>query len=91
MAEHAGFLNAYISAATIIITLISLYALAAIRNLFRTGIVAVLLAGLYAMLYSLLKLEDYALLAGTVLLLIILAVMMYLTRNIGRVKTVVLD
>ena len=91
MAEHAGFFNAYISAATIIITLISLYALAAIRNLFRSAIVAFLLAGLYAMLYSLLKLEDYALLAGTILLLIILAVMMYLTRNIGTEKSVVLN
>jgi len=40
-------------------------------------------------LYSLLKLEDYALLAGTILLLVILAVMMYLTRNIGRGKQLI--
>lgn len=83
MAEHAGFFSAYISAAAIIIVMISLYAFAAIRSFSRTGIVSMLLAGLYTMLYSLLKLEDYALLAGTVLLLVILAVMMYLTRNIG--------
>jgi inner membrane protein len=88
MAEHAGFFKAYIFAASIIILMISLYAMAAIRNLFKTAIVTVLLAGLYAMLYSLLKLEDYALLAGTVLLLVILAVMMYLTRNIGREKVI---
>jgi len=84
MAEHAGFFNAYVSAAAIIIVMISLYAFAAIRNLFRTGVISILLIGLYSMLYSLLKLEDYALLAGTLLLLLILAVMMYLTRNIGR-------
>ncbi len=84
MAEHAGFFNAYISAAAIIISMISLYAFAAIRSFSRTVIVTMLLAGLYTILYSLLKLEDYALLAGTVLLLIILAVMMYLTRNVGR-------
>ena len=88
MAEHAGFFKAYISAASIIIVMISLYAMAAIRSLFKTGIVTVLLAGLYAMLYSLLKLENYALLAGTVLLLVILAVMMFLTRNISRDKVI---
>jgi inner membrane protein len=88
MAEHVGFFKAYISAASIIIIMISLYAMAAIRNLFKTVIVTALLAGLYTMLYSLLKLEDYALLAGTVLLLVILAVMMFLTRNIGREKVI---
>ena len=84
MAEHAGFFNAYVSAAAIIIIMISLYAYAAIRSFGRTTIIAVLLAGLYSMLYSMLNLEDYALLVGTVLLLVILAVMMYLTRNVGR-------
>lgn len=84
MAEHAGFFSAYLSAAGIIIIMISLYAYAAIRSFKRTLVVSMLLAGLYALLYSLLKLEDYALLAGTVLLLVILAVLMVLTRNIGR-------
>jgi len=84
MAEHAGFFNAYISAAAIIIIMISLYAFAAIRSLGKTTLISALLVGLYTMLYSMLNLEDYALLAGTALLLVILAVMMYLTRNIGR-------
>lgn len=86
MAEHSGFFNAYISAASIIILMISLYAYAAIRSYARTAIITALLFGLYSLLYSLLKLEDYALLAGTALLLFILAVMMYLTRNIGNAK-----
>jgi len=63
MAEHSGFFNAYISAASIIILMISLYAYAAIRSYSRTGIITALLFGLYSLLYSLLKLEDYALLA----------------------------
>ncbi len=86
MAEHAGFFNAYISAAAIIIIMISLYAFAAIRSMGKTAIISVLLVGLYSMLYSMLNLEDFALLAGTALLLVVLAVMMYLTRNIGREK-----
>ena len=87
MAEHAGFFKAYIAAATIIIMMISLYAYAAIRSFGKTFIITVLLAGLYSMLYSMLNLEDYALLAGTALLLVILAVMMFLTRNIGKVSS----
>lgn len=86
MAEHSGFFNAYISAASIIIMMISMYAYAAIRSLGRTAIIMMLLFGLYSLLYSLLKLEDYALMAGTGLLLFILAVLMYLTRNIGNSK-----
>ena len=84
MAEHAGFFKAYITSALIIILMISLYAYAAIRSVSKTGVIVLLLSGLYALLYSLLKLEDYALLAGTALLLLILAILMYLTRNIGK-------
>lgn len=84
MAEQMGFYVAYITAAAIIIGLISLYAYAVIRSLGRATIIASLLSGLYFMLYSLLKLEDHALMGGTVLLLVILAVMMYMTRNIGK-------
>lgn len=84
VAEQAGFYFAYILAAGITISLISLYAYAVIQSLGRTGIISALLSGLYFILYSLLKLEDHALMGGTVLLLVILAVMMYMTRNIGK-------
>ncbi|MCK5810101.1 MAG: cell envelope integrity protein CreD [Cocleimonas sp.] len=84
VAEHANFFTAYLSAAALIITMITLYAFAAIRSIGATALIALLLIGLYSILYSLLNLEDYALLVGTILLLSILAVMMYLTRNIGR-------
>lgn len=87
LAEQTGFFTAYLSAAGIIIAMISLYAYAALRSIGRTGLIATLLSGLYFMLYSLLKLEDHALLGGTVLLLVVLAVMMFLTRNIGAEKT----
>jgi inner membrane protein len=83
LAEHIDFMRAYIAAAALISTMISLYAYSAVRSLSRAGLVFMLLSGLYFILYSLLKLEDYALLVGTVLLLVILAVVMYFTRNIG--------
>ena len=83
MAEHLTFLPSYIISAAIIVTLISGYVFAMIRKVKGAGIIAGLLAGLYTILYILLSLEDYSLLAGTILLLIVLAVMMYLTRDIG--------
>ncbi len=86
MAEHAGFFRAYLSAASLIITMVSLYVFAAIRSIGSTAIIGLLLSGLYYMLYTMLKLEEHALLSGTVLLLVVLAVMMYLTRNIGKEK-----
>jgi len=84
MAEHAGFFKAYLSAASIIITMISLYVLSALRSIGRTSIITLLLIGLYSLLYAMLRLEDYALLAGAGLLLVVLAAIMYSTRNIGR-------
>ncbi|MCK5726133.1 MAG: cell envelope integrity protein CreD [Thiotrichaceae bacterium] len=84
MAEHSNFFTAYISAAGVIIAMISSYAYAAIRKLSSSIIITIMLTALFSLLYSLLQLEDYALLAGTGLLLTMLAVLMYLTRNIGR-------
>ncbi len=83
MAEHLTFLPSYIISAAIIVTMISGYVFAMIRKVKGAGIIAGLLAGLYTILYILLSLEAYSLLAGTILLLIVLAVMMYLTRDIG--------
>ena len=39
------------------------------------------LAGLYGFLYLLLRLEDYALLAGSVALLLVLGFLMFVTRR----------
>lgn len=86
IAEHTAFLTAYIVAAVINIGLITLYTGAALKNWSKAGIVFVLLSALYAVLYSLLQLEDYALLMGTMLLLSVLMVLMYVTRNL-RVNT----
>ena len=44
---------------------------------------ATVLAGLYAFLYLTLKAESFALLAGSIGLWIVLAVVMYLTRGIN--------
>lgn len=86
VAEHTAFLTAYMVAAAINIGLITIYTGAALKNWARAGVIFVLLSALYAVLYSLLQLEDYALLMGTMLLLSVLIVLMYVTRNL-RVNT----
>jgi len=84
LSEHAGFFKSYVVASTIIVLMISAYVQAALKNIKRTGLITLILTGLYFMLYSMLRLEDYALLAGVSLLLVVLAVLMYLTRNISK-------
>ena len=64
--------------------MISAYVQSALKSIKRTSIITLLLTGLYALLYALLRLEDYALLAGVALLLIVLGVMMYLTSNVAK-------
>ncbi len=86
VAEHMEFLTAYIIAAAINVGLITLYTAAALKSWSRSGVILVLLGALYSVLYSLLQLEDYALLMGTMLLLSVLMVLMYVTRNL-RVNT----
>ncbi len=81
LAEHIAFLPAYLSASSIIILMITCYTAAALRSALRTAIIFVLLIGLYTLLYSLLQLEDYALLMGTGLLLAVVIVLMYVTHH----------
>ncbi len=88
LAEHTSFATGYLAAAAAVVGMISLYTGAALRSLRRAGLVGVLLAGLYAVLYSILRMEDYALLAGAGLLLSATAALMFATRNLGGGKGV---
>jgi inner membrane protein len=82
--EHLSFLAAYIGSALVIVTMISLYTGFSARSLGQGIGIMILLTALYSVLYSLLQLEDYALLMGTALLLIMLGVIMWLTRNVQQ-------
>jgi inner membrane protein len=82
LAEHIGFGAAYAAASAATVGLIAMYAANAFRAR-REGVrTGALLAGLYGTLFVLLRLEDYALLAGAVLLFGVLASVMYLTRHV---------
>ena len=82
LAEHIGFLWAYVFASGINITLICAYTVAALKSHGLSAGIFALLSALYVLLYGILQLEDYALLMGTGLLLVVLMALMYLTRHL---------
>jgi inner membrane protein len=82
LAEHVGFGPAYAIAAVACIALIGIYVAAALGSRARSFGFVSLLAGLYGLLYGLLRSEDYALLMGALALFGLLATAMLLTRRL---------
>jgi inner membrane protein len=83
ISEHAGFDVAYATASLGTTLLIGGYARAVLGGLRQAGSVVGSLAGLYGFLYLLLRLEDYALIAGSIGLFIVLACLMFITRRMN--------
>lgn len=83
ISEHLSFNTAYLISSTAILLLISLYSKAILKNTKHALLIGSMLAVLYAFFYSLLQLQDYALLLGSIGLLAVLSLIMYLTRNIN--------
>jgi inner membrane protein len=82
LGEFVGPDAAYLGGAVASSLLIVLYSAAILRGWQRAGIIATLLAGVYGVLYLVLRMEDYALLAGTATLFAALGAVMYFTRDI---------
>jgi len=82
LSEHMAFLKAYGLASSLTVFMITVYVAGVLRSVGRGLGIALILSALYAALYSLLQLEDYALLFGTGLLVTIIAVLMLVTRKI---------
>lgn len=86
LAEHISFITAYgISAAAVIIP-VSLYIASVTKNVKYGMGMLVLLIGIYSILFSILKMEDYALLTGTLLIMGVLYLLMYITKNMEIVN-----
>jgi inner membrane protein len=86
IAEHLNFDSAYWISCALIMVLITGYSVFVLRNRKLTILVAGMLFVLYGFFYSILQLQDYALLLGSLGLLLMLASIMYLTRNIDWYK-----
>jgi inner membrane protein len=81
--EHVGFGAAYLAASALDVAMVGGYSLAVTGRRLGAAVVSLLLTMLHAVLYVILSLEDYALLAGTALLVIALAAVMIATRKLG--------
>jgi inner membrane protein len=81
LSEHIRFALAYLIAAGSCIGLLTYYVAYVLGSLVRAGGFGLLLTTIYATLYTLLQLEDLALLTGSVLLFLVLTVIMIITRK----------
>ena len=82
ISEHIAFGWAYLIAATGVVLQVSLYCHSILRTRSFALKVGALLIFLYGFLYLLLRLQDSALLIGSISLFILLSVAMYIIRNI---------
>ena len=73
---------AYVGAAVASSLLVVLYSVSILHSYARASTIAALLAGEHSVLYVVLRMEDYALLAGTASLFVVLAGVMFFTRNV---------
>ncbi len=80
--EHSSFSLAYAISSTSVISLISWYSLAILKDKKFPIFIGVALTVLYSFIYVIIQLEDYALLVGSVGLFSILAGVMYFSRKI---------
>jgi inner membrane protein len=82
LAEHVGFLWAYVASAVATGGMLSVY-VGRVQASFAKGLATlVLFLGLYGLLYLILQLEDYALLAGAIAGFVMLTVVMFSTLKV---------
>ena len=82
LSEHVGFNTAYLISCVCILLLITFYAKGVLKSNKLTFLISGILVILYGFFYSLLQLQDYSLLLGSIGLLLILATVMYLSKDI---------
>jgi inner membrane protein len=84
LSEHIGFTRAYLLAAAINVAMTAGYVSSALKSRRPAALTAGVQGLLYILLFFILRMEDYALLAGSAVLLIAVAALMAVTRNMGR-------
>ncbi|PID44347.1 MAG: cell envelope integrity protein CreD [Proteobacteria bacterium] len=82
LSEQLTFRMAYLYASTATVSIITLYTIAILKSFGRVMLILLFLSSLYAVLYFILQMEDYALLAGAGTMMLIIMVLMFATRNL---------
>lgn len=80
--EHSSFLKAYLIAGISVVLLISLYSVSVLKNKKFPLFIGLSLSALYGFIFVIIQLENYALLAGSIGLFAILAIVMFVSRKI---------
>ena len=83
MSEHIGFFNAYLISAVATGGMLSLYVGKIHHSLKKGLIMLALFLVIYGFLFMILRLEDYALLAGALLGFLMLSATMFLTLRVN--------
>lgn len=80
--EHSSFSLAYLIASVAVIAMIVLYSVSILKTKKFPLFIGLALSGLYAFIYVIIQLENYALLVGSIGLFLILGAIMYFSRKI---------
>lgn len=83
LSEHIPYALAYLISSLSIIGMITLYARSIFNNRKLTWILCLMLTCLYLFIYSIIQMEDYSLLMGSIGLFIVLSTIMFLSRKIN--------
>ena len=86
ISEVIGFELAYLISAALIVIMISVYSRNFLKKWILTGFMFLVLSALYGFLFFTIQLQDYSLLAGSIGLFVILAILMYFSRKINYEK-----
>ena len=82
LSEHIGFNFSYLISSVLIIFLVSFYYHSILKNRKSTIIISLVMISLNVFLFTIVQLQDYSLLMGSIGLFIVIAVIMFLSKNI---------
>jgi len=82
ISEHLGFNNAYLISSIATVSLIAVYTHFILKKIAASSLLLALLSGLFAYVFIILQMQDFALLAGAIALFVVLAAVMLLSRNV---------
>ena len=82
ISEHQNYLIAYLISGISVVGLITIYSRSILKHPKFTLLILGSMFSLYAFIFVIIQLEDYALLVGSIGLFIILAIIMFTSRRI---------
>lgn len=82
ISEHQNYLKAYLIAGSAVIGLITIYSRTILKNIKFPLLIFSSMTALYAFIFVIIQLENYALLVGSIGLFVILAIIMFASKKI---------